>query len=309
MRILITGGGGFQGSHLAQLWVKAGHDITILSTYSEESVRNLDSILGDVRVVWGSVTDSEIVDKTIRNQEVIVHLAARINVDESIADPVDFIHVNVSGTYNILQAVRRTGGRLIFSSSCEVYGASRNDPHSEAHALNPHSPYAASKAGADRMCYAYYKTYDVDVTIVRPCNIYGERQKSGLGGAVIPKLTERAMTGNPVVVFGDGLQQREYMNVDDLVAAYDLLLDRPDLKGETINFGSGEVIAINDIAERIAAEFGVQIEYLPGRPGEVAGFDLDSTKAKELGFVPKIKFWDGLLRYVAWRKKVHSDGS
>ena len=302
MRILITGGGGFQGSHLAELWLKAGHDITVLSTYSQESERNLSSICNDITSVWGSVTDLEIVEKTVRSQDVVVHMAARINVDESIAGPVDFITVNVVGTYNVLQALRTTGARLLYSSSCEVYGSGPDGPNSEGHALRPHSPYAASKAAADRLCHAYHMTYGVDVTILRPCNIYGERQKSGKGGAVISIFTENALNGRPLTLMGDGRQRREYMNVDDLVAAYDLVLSQPELSGETVNFGSGETISIKEIAEHIASEMGVDIEHLPARPGEVAGFDLDSSRARALGFFPKVKFWDGLTRYMDWRR-------
>ena len=123
MRILITGGAGFQGSHLAEFWLNAGHSVTILNTYSEEALRNIEAMAGGVRVVWGSVTDTEIVEKTLRDQDVVVHLAARISVDESISTPRSFLQVNVEGTYNVLQSVRESGARLIYGSSCEVYGS------------------------------------------------------------------------------------------------------------------------------------------------------------------------------------------
>jgi dTDP-glucose 4,6-dehydratase len=302
MRILITGGCGFQGSHLAELWVDAGHDITILNTYSKVSLRNIEAISDRITLVWGSITDFEVVEKTVRGHEVVVHLAARVSVDDSIDHPSTFLTANVMGTHNVLEAIRSTGARLVFASTCEVYGAEQSTPANETQELRPHSPYAASKAAADRLCFAYYKTYGVDVTIVRPSNVYGKRQKSGSGGALIPILTEMAMAGRPLTVFGDGQQRREYINVDDLIAAYDLILGSGDLTGETVNVGSGEVVSVKEVAEHIATVFGVDIDYRPARLGEVSGFRLDSTKSRQLGFVPAVKFWDGLAGYLEWRQ-------
>ena len=304
MRILITGGAGFQGSHLAEFWLNAGHNVTILNTYSEEALRNIEALADSVRVVWGSVTDAEIVEKTLRDQDVVVHLAARISVDESISAPRSFLQVNVEGTYNILEGIRQSGARLIYGSSCEVYGSHSQGAISEHSELNPHSPYAASKAAADRLCFAYYKTYDSNVTIARPSNIYGERQRSGRSGAVIPIFLDRALAGQPLGLFGDGTQSREYLNIDDLVQAYNLILNRTDLVGETINLGSGSIASVGEIAEFVAGELGASIEYRPGRSGEVEGFHLDSTKARGLGFEPKVPFWEGLTRYIRWRQQL-----
>ena len=178
MRILITGGAGFQGSHLAERCLNAGHQVAILNTFSEEAVGNISQLDKEVTVVWGSITDSEIVEKTVRGQELVVHMAARINVDESIEAPATFLAANVMGTYNVLEAVRRQECRLVYSSTCEVYGA-HDGAVTETSDLRPNSPYAASKAAADRLCFAYAQTYGVDVVILRPCNVYGARQKGG----------------------------------------------------------------------------------------------------------------------------------
>jgi dTDP-glucose 4,6-dehydratase len=302
MRVLITGGAGFQGSHLAEHLLSLGHQITILNTFSEEAVHNVSSIAQEVPIVWGSVTDPEIVEKTVRGQQVIVHMAARINVDESVNAPSSFLAVNVMGSYNVLEAVRKHGGRLIYASSCEVYGSVPEKDLSETAELRPHSPYAASKAAADRLCFAYFKTYGMDITIVRACNIYGPRQKGGKGGAVIPIFVERALAKQPLVVFGTGQQRREYMHVDDLVAAYGLVLEKTDLQGEGINFGTGETPSIGEIAEFVAHRLSACVEYGAFRPGEVQRFALDSTKARQLGFVPRVLFWRGLEGYIQWRK-------
>ena len=306
MRILVTGGAGFQGSHLTERWVSSGHSVTILNTFSEQALLNLDGFKDTVQVIWGSITDPEIVEKTVRGHDIVVHLAARINVDESIREPKSYLTVNVMGTYNVLEAVRTWGCRLIYASSCEVYGSFVSAPISETAELKPHSPYAASKAGADRLCMAYHRTYGLNVSIIRPCNVFGERQKGGKGGAVIPRFVENALAGQPLAIYGDGSQRREYMYVEDLVAAYELVLLRPDLSGETINFGTGDIVSIKEIGEFITSRVGGSMKSTEIRPGEVSGFQLDSTKARLLGYKPKVGFWDGLSRYISWRQRVGS---
>lgn len=309
MRMLITGGAGFQGSHLAERWSGAGHDVTILNTYSEEAARNVRAVSSDAEVVWGSVTDDEIVQKTVRGHDVVVHLAARVNVDESLDAPRAFADVNLGGTINVLEAARRSGARVVFASSCEVYGASDGLPVPETAPLRPFSPYAASKAAADRMCHAYHMSYGLDVTVVRPSNVYGERQKSGRGGAVIPIFASLAAAGKPLTVFGTGEQTREYIHVSDLVAAYDAIVARGDLAGETVNVGTGDIVSIRAIAEFIANRAGVEISQQPARPGEVPRFSLDSALARSFGFEPKVEFWAGLGRYVDTRLEEQEDAA
>ncbi|MEX2431194.1 MAG: NAD-dependent epimerase/dehydratase family protein [Dehalococcoidia bacterium] len=301
MRMLITGGAGFQGSHLTRRLAHAGHEVTVLNTYSSPAEAAAACFPPGVKTVWGSVTDSEIVRKTMRGQDVVVHLAARINVDESRDDPGAYIAANVNGTFNVLEATRETGARMVFGSSCEVYGSGHGGLLTEASELRPYSPYAASKAAADRLCFAYHRTYGLDVTVVRPCNIYGEGQKAGKGGAVIAIFVERALNNEPLVVFGDGAQTREYMNVDDLVAGYELVLQRDGLAGETVNLGTGESVSIKTIAQLVAKRFNATVMTGPVRPGEVPSFELDSAKARALGFTPRVSFADGLDRYMSWR--------
>ncbi len=305
-RIVIIGGAGFQGSHLAERWLELGHRITILNTFSEEALANITSLANRVTVVWGSITDPEIVEKTVRGHDVVVHLAARIHVDESIDNPTSYTLVNVLGTHNVLEAVRKIGSRLIYASSCEVYGFHSEGATPETAELRPHSPYAASKAAADRMCFAYWKTYHCNVTIVRPCNIYGPRQKSGRGGAVIPIFVDRALGLQDLIVHGTGEQRREYMHVDDLVSAYDKILNTTDLQGEAVNFGTGETPSIKEVAHFIASKLGTSVQYGPGRAGEVEGFVLDCSKARQLGFTPAVRFWEGLERYIEWKMSLSS---
>ena len=301
MRILITGGAGFQGSHLTERCLSTGHQVTILNTFSDYAVHSIGHLAKDVSIVWGSITDPEIVEKTVRGQELVVHMAARINVDESIEAPSSFLAANIMGTYNVLEAVRKYSCRLVYASSCEVYGTHQRVV-SENSELRPHSPYAASKAAADRLCFAYCQTYGVDVVIVRPSNVYGPRQKGGKGGAVIPIFVQRALEHRPLTVFGTGEQRREYIHVEDIVRGYELVIGRTDLQGEVVNFGTADTPSIKEIAEFISQQFDTSVEFLPARLGEVQGFNLDSSKATQLGFVPQVPFWDGLDSYIRWRK-------
>ena len=161
---------------------------------------------------------------------------------------------------------------------------------------------AASKAAADRWCHAYYRSFNTNVTIVRPFNIFGERQKSGTFGALIPILVRRALEGQKLLVFGDGQATRDFMHVSDLVGAYNLVLDHPELAGKAINFASGVDTSVKDIAEYIAKKLDAEIEHGPARPGEVMRFPADISLAKSIGFEPKVSIWEGIDRYIDWAK-------
>jgi len=306
MKILVTGGGGFKGSHLVELLLKEGHEVTVLNTLSELSKRNLSGVMDSINMVWGSVTDKEIVDKTVRGHDVVMHLAGRINVDESLEDPVAFFHANILGTYNVLEATRKNGNRLIFASTCEVYGdghdLNNEEALSEHSELRANSPYAASKAAADRIAYSYFKSFDIDLTIVRPFNIFGERQKSGQFGALIPIIVSRAIKGEDLTIFGDGSAERDYSHVSDVVGGYNMILNSDNMKGKVMNLASGESTSVKDIVEYIAKKFDAKIVNKPERPGEVKRFPADVSFAKSLGYSPKISIWEGIDRYVEWAK-------
>ncbi len=307
MKVLITGGAGFQGSHLAEALLGKGHEVTIINTFTDEKIKNIAQIENDVRIVFGSITDPVLVEKTVRNHDIVFHLAANINVDQSLKDPKSFLDVNVMGTFNILEQVRAHGIRMIHASTCEVYGDGHDlgvdELLDETAELKPNSPYAASKAGADRLCYSYYKSFGVNVTIVRPFNIFGERQKSGTFGALIPILVRKAMIGDTLTVFGDGTATRDYLHVSDLVRAYELVMETKGLEGKSINFASGKNTSVKEIAEYIAQKFGGEIKHGPARPGEVARFPADISFAKGLGFEPRVDIWEGIDRYIEWAKK------
>jgi dTDP-glucose 4,6-dehydratase len=260
--------------------------------------------------VWGSITDAEIVAKTVRGHDLVMHLAANIHVDESRDKPGDYYRANVLGTLNVAEACREHDVPLFHVSTCEVYGG--GSCITEAHALNPQSPYAASKAGADRLVYAHALTYKQRVLIVRPGNVYGPGQRYGTRGAVIPIFVKRALAGEPLVIYGDGSQSREFVYVEDLAKAYLDLLDAwlESLKflrcnyraARVLNLGSGSTVTIRTLAGLVveATENRSEIQHAPPRPGEVSAFRLDSTLARSYGVTFPTHFDDGLAKYIDW---------
>lgn len=309
MKILVTGGGGFQGSHLVESLLKKGHSVSVVNTYSEQAKKNLAFVLNDINLIWGSVTDNELVEKSVRGHDAVFHLAARINVDESRKNPKAFIDSNVTATHFVLEAVRKEQTRLIYASTCEVYGDGHvlggTEGLRENAELRPNSPYAATKAAADRLCHAYFKTYGVNVTIVRPFNVYGERQKSGTFGALIPILVAKALRGENLPIFGDGMATRDYSHVSDIVHGYIMILEKDsrELRGEAINLASGCETRIRDIAVFVANELQVKIIPCDPRPGEVSRFPADISLARSLGYSPEVSIWNGISRYIEWAKK------
>ena len=303
MKILVTGGMGVQGSHLAEKLYELGHKVTVLNTLTPQALDNQKYLKEKAEVIWGSVTDAEVTEKAMRGKDVVFHLGARVNVDESILHPWETLAVNLRGTFNVLEASRKTGSRIIYASSCEVYGQPASQaPVAETAELRPMSPYAASKAAADRLCFAYFQTYKTPVTIVRFFNVFGERQKERDFGAVIPIFVGKAMRGEALEVFGNGEQTRDYLYISDVSGAYCSVLDHPELSGEVINFGTGSGTRIKDIAEYIAKKFNGKVRYTAARPGEATGMVADFSKAKRLlGWEPKVGIYEGIDRYIAWR--------
>ena len=344
MNILVTGGAGFQGSHLVEALVKKGHFVRILNTPSEHAKNNVKRYLMNytmddrVEVVWGSVTDKYLLNICMRDVERVFHLGAKINVDESLKVPLDFLNINVRGTDNVLTAATAKKVEVLYASSCEaygdniygtanvlesvlkykadmefvssasIYGTGSKHKMDEFHPLCPASPYAATKAAADRLCYSYWKSYGLKVKIVRPFNIFGPRQKDSGFGAVVPIFFKKAIENptEPLKIFGDGYQTRDYLYIDDLVRAYMLIVDEPSLNGKAINIGSGKETSVNRIAETVNQLTGRPadlIEHAEGRSGEVNSFIADTSLIERFGFKPEISFDAGMLNYYNWKLK------
>lgn len=340
-RVLITGGLGFQGLHLALALLAQGRQVTVLNTPSPRARGALLPVFEsqatrEDAVVWGSVTDQEVLEKVIPAHDAVVHMAAWASVDQSLDRPWPPWEVNGQGTMCVLEAVRRFNpqARVVVASSCEVYGPAGKrqwarsadyltgappvakrmaihlnefHPQDENAPMLPRSPYAASKIAGDRMAYAYAVTYDLDVTILRPCNVFGPWQRVGGFGAVIPTFVLRALEGQPLQITGGGLQSREFLYVDDVVRAYQAVLDRDQrAPGAVYNCGSDHLVTIRALAEQVVAAISpaCPIQNSGARVADVSGFRLDSGKIKRaLGWEAVIPFDEGLQRYIGWAKQ------
>lgn len=310
MNILVTGGAGFIGSHLSRYLISKGHRITILDDFSNSSPSNIRDMLlhRQVRLVKGDVRGAALINEITRDVDVIFHLAAQIHIDKSILEPKETFEVNVLGTLNILEtALKRDFKKIIFASTSEVYGTALKERIAEDHPLNPQSPYAASKAAADRLCHAYAKTYGMDVAIIRNFNTYGPFQKNTGYGSVIPIFIRRVLENKPPLIYGDGGQTRDFMYIDDAIRAYDIIMNK-DVDG-ALNFGSGRDITINDLAALIIRLCGKDLipVHVDPRPGEVMKLCADTSKAKALGFEQKFTLEQGLQMLIDWTKKYKFD--
>ena len=313
-KILITGGTGFQGSNLSRKLLDSGFDVTILNTYSEKNELNIKRFnLQHATIIWGDINDKQMVEKATRDVELIIHTAAKIHVDDSIKNPTEYFRTNVMGTNNILEVAREFDIPVLHISTCEVYGFIDEDLY-ETSPLMPRSPYAASKAAADRMAYSYYTTYGMNICIVRPFNVYGPGQKDGDCGAVIPRWVTSLMNGDNIKIYGDGKQSREFIYIDDLISAYEIIINKmlssTELSGEVINIGTSVDVNIKYLAEELCSKINNsnynKITYGGARPGEVKRFISNSDKMKSFNWYPLVNLSDGLSKYLEWRVKVDS---
>ncbi len=313
-RILVTGGAGFIGSHLTEDLVKNGYPVKIMDDFSTGSVNNIMELFNykNFKMIRGSVTDKELLSKATADVDVIFHLAAQVHVDRSVIEPRRTFEVNTLGTLNVLDAALENNIELVaYASTSEVYGSAQYSPMDENHPLNPASPYAASKAAADRLCFSYYNTYRLPVVIVRCFNTYGPRQKGSGYAAAIPKFLRRSLTHLPPIIYGDGLQTRDYMYVKDTVRAYKLVLNSPEnILGQAINFGTGQEISILDLSKTIVELSGNHLKpvHTSARPGEVKRLCADIAKAKKfLGFEPEYTIKKGLQDFARWYQEGRYD--
>jgi len=310
MKILITGGAGFIGSHLCDKYVREGHTVFCLDNFISGNLMNIRHLLDcqNFKLIKGDIRDFDLLEKIMRDIEVVFHLAAQIHVDRSYIEPRLTYEVNVLGTQNILEACRLFDiKKVIHASSSEVYGSALYVPIDEKHPLNAPHPYGASKTAADRMCYAYIQTYRMNISIVRLFNIFGPRQRDIGYGGVISIFTRRILSNMSPIIFGDGLQKRDYTYVDDAIKAYDLVLNHSEPIVEPMNFGSEVEVSILDLANTIIDLCGRKADIKPThigpRIGEVQRLIADAAKAKSLlGWEPKYTLNEGLRSFVQWYK-------
>lgn len=307
--VLVTGAGGFVGSHLTEALVRAGFRVKAFVRYnSRNSWGWLDrvpvNIHQNVEVFAGDIRDPNGVKKAMQGCDVVVHLAALIGIPYSYHSPDSYVDTNVTGTLNVLQAARELGlRRIIHTSTSEVYGTARFVPITEEHPLQGQSPYSATKIAADQLAYSYYSSFALPVVIARPFNIYGPRQSAR---AVIPTIITQIASGKRKIKLGAVSPTRDFNFVKDTVAGFLAALTSDQGVGEVVNFGSNFEISIRDTAQLIAESMQVDIEIILDedrrRPvnSEVDRLWADNTKAQQLfEWVPAYGGRDGFRRGLA----------
>ena len=309
MRILVTGGAGFIGSHLVEKLLAAGHDVEILDDFNDFydpqiKRQNIASFSRDVVVHDIDLRDSTAVRSLFRSQkfEVIAHLAARAGVRPSIQQPQLYYDTNAGGTLHLLESAHLTGiERFIFASSSSVYGASKKVPFSEdQHLTQTLSPYAATKIAGEFLCSTFSHLYQMRVVALRYFTVYGPRQRPDLA---IHQFTRKIHAGKPIDQFGDGTTRRDYTYIDDIIQGTMAALKYEGPLFDIFNLGESETIQLKDLISAIENALGekAKINQLPEQPGDMPLTCADISKAKKLlCYNPSTKFEDGLPRFVDW---------
>jgi dTDP-glucose 4,6-dehydratase len=311
MRVLVTGGAGFISSNFIRHLLEATpYDVVSLDalTYAG-NLENLADVMSHPRLsfVHGDIRDQGLVRELVEGVDVIVNAAAESHVEKSIADGAsEFVTTNVEGTQILLDAIRQSAvpvERFVLVSSSEVYGTARSAPMDEDHPLEPRSPYAATKAGADRLAFSYWVTYGLPIVIVRPFNNYGPRQHPE---KAIPRFITQALSDEPLTIHGDGHASRDWLYVFDDAEAIEAVIAAPleTVAGEVVNVASGVDIPVGDIADAVLDVLGKPPElklFVDERPGQVDRHIGSTAKAERLlDWRARTSFEEGLERTVAW---------
>lgn len=306
-KVLVTGAGGFIGSHLTEALVTAGAQVRAMVHYNSAGRRGwLDQspLKNDMEIVAGDITDGGSVSAAMQGRDVVFHLAALIAIPYSYSAPLSYVQTNIVGTLNVLEAARRLGtSRVIQTSTSEVYGTAQFVPISETHPLQGQSPYSASKIGADKLAESYFRSFELPVVTVRPFNTYGPRQSAR---AVLPTIITQCLAGKTVRL-GSLTPTRDLNFVSDTAAGFMACAAHPDAVGRTLNIGSGREISVGDLAQLTASLIGadVRIECEDQRlrpPGsEVERLLADNRLAAEVvGWKPAVSLETGLQRTIDW---------
>ena len=311
-RVLVTGADGFMGSHLVDRLLAEGAKVSVYvrgnstigtTQYALKNIKHQEGSLEEI--LTGNIASQDAKDLVIKNRpEIIFHLAADAYVPNSFDHPIEVMETNVIGTLNMLHAVKEGKGikRIVCTSSSEIYGMTINGSINEKHELYPSSPYAASKVAADRYCYSYWFTYNLPIAIIRPFNTYGPRHTYD----VIPKFIELALKNKKITVHGTGRQSRDFTYVDDMVDGFMIMGSHKNAIGKAVNFGTGEAITVNYIANKIKNISGSKSEivHIKERKAQVPKLLCNYSLAKKLfGWKPKTFIDEGLRRNIEWVKQ------
>ena len=305
-KVLVTGGAGFIGSHLVNALVKAGCKVCVLDNLSTGNLENIKVHMGAGSVVFvkGDVRDKQNVSEAIKDVDAVFHLAAITSVPYSVKNPEVTREVNVAGTRNLLEACLRSGvKRFVQVSTCAVYGEAKYLPVDEKHPTSPISPYAESKLAAERCCSEFQEKYGLKTVVLRFFNVYGLRMRADQYGGVIVRFLERLRCGKPPVIYGDGLQTRDFVCVEDVVRAMRLAVDGGDAVTGTFNIGTGMPTTINQLAQLLMQIFGVEgvsPQYRGARRGDLKHSYADVSRARKmLRYKPRVFLKKGLAAFVA----------
>lgn len=312
-KILVTGADGFIGSHLVEELVRRGHKVRAFVYYNSfNSWGWLDTIpretLKRIEIFSGDIRDPNGVLEACQGIDVIFHLAALIGIPFSYHSPDSYIDTNIKGTLNILQAARKTGAKkIVHTSTSEIYGTAQYVPIDERHPVNPQSPYAASKSGADELALSFYRSFNLPVTILRPFNTFGPRQSAR---AVIPTIITQVLSGEKTIKLGNVHVKRDFNYVSNTVDGFLALAAESKAVGKIFNVGSGREATVEEVLAMVRSitgkKFQVQLDRDRLRPGksEVERLQCDATQLKEIcGWKPNVDLEKGLNLTCSWIKK------
>jgi UDP-glucuronate 4-epimerase len=316
MRILVTGGAGFIGSHLVEKLIATGHDVAILDDFNDfydPQIKraNIAGVAGEAAIHRVDLRDGHAVNLLFHREkfDAIAHLAARAGVRPSISQPQLYYDTNVSGTLHLLEAARQTGvERFIFASSSSVYGICKTVPFSEdVHLTQTISPYAATKVAGEFLCSTYSHLYGMRIVALRFFTVYGARQRPDLA---IHQFTRKILAGQPIDQFGDGTTRRDYTYIDDIIQGIMAAFDYNGARYDLFNLGESETIQLKDLIAVIETAVGktAKINQLPEQPGDVPLTCADISKARKLlGYNPTTPLSAGLPKFVEWFRNCSRD--
>jgi UDP-glucose 4-epimerase len=303
VKVLVTGGAGFIGSHIAERLLALGHEVRVLDNFATGRRSNLSGFRDGVELIEGDIQSYERAHKAVRGCEVVFHEAALPSVPRSIQDPLTSNATNVIGTLNILLAARDEGvRRVVYASSSSAYGRNPVLPKHEELAAEPISPYATAKLAAEGYCRSFTAVYGLETVALRYFNVFGPRQDPlSEYAAVIPRFITALAAGESPVIFGDGEQSRDFTYIDNVVDANVLAIDAPDVAGRTINVACGQRVSLNELVTELQSLLGTSVEvaYAAPRSGDVKHSLADITRARELlGYEPGVDLREGLRRTI-----------
>jgi UDP-glucose 4-epimerase len=308
MKVLITGGAGFIGSTIARFGASKDHEITVVDNLSTGYEENLQGL--NIHLIKGDILDRELLIRISKGMDAVFHLAASVGNVKSLENPIQDHEVNYGGTLNVLEAVRRNSvPQLIYSSTAAGYGEPVRLPIDEDHPFNPDSPYGVTKIAAEKLALCYGRTYGFQVVCLRYFNAYGINQRYDAYGNVIPIFVKRHLARMPLTVYGDGLQTRDFINVNDIATANWQALETK-IRGY-YNVATGIQTSIKSLIEVIGTVSGIepQVNYVSPRKGEVKHSVADITKVKNvLNYEPTVQLLEGMRDYWNWYRSIEING-